>query len=154
MGLAHLHGQNIVHRDIKPHNILCARPESASPTTARSRSNDPTSSSAGATCKPQAQCAVTSADVCSLPQLGSFVLKISDMGLSKQLSTDEDSFPTFSMSMPSHVPGAGQSSHAEITKADTVGTIGWQAPEVRPMQNSVALLLLYYYLLCCCCYRC
>lgn len=124
-----------MHRDIKPHNILCALPDEH----VWEGSDDSTD------------------EITSLKQLGGFVLKISDMGLSKQLEHEEGSFASMSMSCSAHMaepiqqplsgfsPGSQsqQSSSSSgsgagrTIEASPVGTIGWQAPEVR-----VALCLL------------
>lgn len=88
-GIAHLHSKNIVHRDVKPHNILLSRRVQSSTSDICDRSSE--------------------------FDIGDFFFKISDMGLSKQLSElGEQSYGSFSNS--SH------SSHAK-------GTIGWQPRE-------------------------
>ncbi len=107
--MCHLHDQSIVHRDLKPHNILCAYPDAI---------------------KRGTKCCTLVDEVQSLEQLACFELKISDMGLSKQLTSEEDSFPTFSMSLPSLTGPGSQDTPNDVIKVDTVGTIGWQAPEV------------------------
>ena len=87
-GMAHLHSQRIVHRDIKPHNILCALPEEQmmitdqQATTAAAASSTATSSSSSSS-------ATVSAKVSTLSDLGKYMLKISDMGLSKQLDRED-----------------------------------------------------------------
>jgi len=122
-GLAHLHAHRIVHRDLKPHNILCALPESE---------NDGSSSSSL-----RLHVQSDSGNVTSVDQLGEYILKISDMGLSKQLSMDQDSVSGMSFSVPAGEPSLA--SKASAPEAHPVGTIGWQAPEVSDV---VAFILL------------
>ena len=84
-GIAHLHAQRIVHRDVKPHNILCASVLEDTPPS----SSSPSSSSPDGSHQQTNQ-------LRSLHQLGDYVLKISDMGLSKQLGHGEHSFSSIS----------------------------------------------------------
>ncbi len=116
-GLAHLHSQRIVHRDIKPHNILCALPDDA--LNDESRSDE---------------------DIKSVKQLSGYVLKISDMGLSKQLDAGEGSFASMSMSIPSAMPSGVSSTVASAAK-NPVGTIGWQAPEMLALRGQYGISL-------------
>jgi serine/threonine protein kinase len=111
-GLAHLHAQKIVHRDLKPHNILCCSPD-----TVVGSQQEPSPGPHGR-------------------RLGTYVLKISDMGLSRQLDRDHHSFSSASLSLR-RGPGAGAlSSSRGLTpggadaEAEAVGTVGWQAPEL------------------------
>jgi len=96
-GIAHLHSKNIVHRDVKPHNILLSRRVHSS--------------------------ACESDEGSPEFDIGDFFFKISDMGLSKQLSElGEQSGGSFSYS--SH------STHAK-------GTIGWQPRELFQLRRNV-----------------
>jgi serine/threonine protein kinase len=154
MGVNHLHNQNIVHRDIKPHNILCAYPDlyqhpavtatGASNSDPNAQANDPTTATNAHTL------------VHSITQLGDYVLKISDMGLSKQLSSHEDSFASLSMSLPSQRCYMSMNSRSSMgnsrsgtgdgiaghglglgVEAGPVGTIGWQAPELIQQRHNM-----------------
>lgn len=127
-----MHSQRIVHRDIKPHNILCASPRDF-------LAGDGDGAEGG---EDQTGAASTIAD------LSSYVLKISDMGLSKQLGRENFSFSSMSLSMAamsssafderanpsSRASGAESASEqaraAAMMQAAAVGTVGWQAPEL------------------------
>lgn len=126
MGVAHLHAQRIVHRDIKPQNILLARVDDK---LAAGDSGEPGVPSPF-----------------SMEDLSQFVLKISDMGLSKQLGRDHHSFSSMSLSIAAghsvsradplellmaESAGAGGAITARtLALQAAVGTVGWQAPEL------------------------
>jgi serine/threonine protein kinase len=149
-GIAHLHAHRIVHRDIKPHNILLARkgqgPAATTTTTTAAgagagTSSSSTSSSSAATPNPDADVAHLYPDdehhtlgAASLP-------KISDFGLSKQLDAESSSFGA---ALPHAARAAGSSScflpatlyrgdgalSSHSTSAVAPGSVGWQAPEI------------------------
>lgn len=103
-GLAFLHSCKIVHRDIKPHNILCEKLDKF-----RSTPNN----------------------ISTLKDIARYTLKISDMGLSKQLEMDEHSFSSLSLicnEIDNRRRDTSESNKASIQSI--VGTVGWQAPEL------------------------
>ena len=123
-----------MHRDIKPHNILCANPNESSSSNIIDESNSMT----------EKQLVVPGSSFSSLNQLSNYILKISDMGLSKQLDRDENSFSSMSFSMPitslnkhSYNISASNANDSLNDKQRAlvmmqnqaaVGTVGWQAP--------------------------
>ena len=71
-----------------------------------------------------------------LTHLGRYVLKISDMGLSKQLDAGDASFGKYEHEYEQIRFSRGTSSSTSIK--DPVGTIGWQAPELMmALRNGV-----------------
>ncbi len=132
-GIKHLHAQRIVHRDIKPHNILLALHERSS----------------------KDQIMEEHPAINSLQDISKFVLKISDMGLSKQLDKDSSSFASATSSLAvrgvgtngmrgsffsnSSMSGHGGNSASNMSIGDLagpIGTIGWQAPELMSVRNN------------------
>lgn len=106
--MAHLHKHNIIHRDIKPHNILLSPLHATMDNTSNA----------------------TSGQSRGLLDLELYSLKISDMGLSKQLNSNADSF-TASSSFPRSVTASRH--------PDVVGTAGWQAPELLLSLNKAGV---------------
>lgn len=118
-GLAHLHALRIVHRDLKPHNILLALPtEQSLADERRMHSAHPSSVTTG---MPSA--------------LGSYLLKISDMGLSKQLDKDELSFSAASMTWAQQQKGGCAEGAEQQLDGGAAGTVGWQAPELIALRG-------------------
>jgi serine/threonine protein kinase len=136
-GIAHLHQHRIVHRDIKPHNILLARKSTSHP-------NDPImdlheNKTDGL--YPDKE----------YHRLGEFFTpKISDFGLGKQLSGDSSSFGASHKSsffMQQKTNRVGDANGLQLDGDNSTfsgaapGSVGWQAPEMLAMvlrQRSLA----------------
>lgn len=77
--------------------------------------------------------------ITELSQLGDYVLKISDMGLSKQLTRDQESVSGMSFSIPNGEPSLN-SKGGNAVNVNPVGTIGWQAPELIALRGTMSNL--------------
>jgi serine/threonine protein kinase len=107
-GISHLHLHGIVHRDIKPQNILLAKSDSVI--------KDLT----GSSLYPESE--HTDIGISTLP-------KISDFGLGKQLSAGEHS-SSQGLSV-SRVPSVHPFSSSSVSSSMIApGSVGWQAPEI------------------------
>lgn len=113
--MAHLHSHRIVHRDLKPHNILCALPDETANATPIGIENYHHHN-----------------------QINDFILKISDMGLSKQLDRDEMSFSMVQSlgSMGNMLTDQDGTCNQVDDENGHVGTVGWQAPELIKLRKS------------------
>ncbi len=112
----------MVHRDIKPHNILMEELEGDDNGCSSS-----SISSIGAAGNSGEECGLGG----DLSDLGRYLLKISDLGLSKTVSSEEASFAgsaSLNLSTPRSSVAVGVSLAAK--QHDAVGTVGWQPPEV------------------------
>lgn len=77
--------------------------------------------------------------ITELSQLGDYVLKISDMGLSKQLTRDQESVSGMSFSLPNGEPSLNNK-NGSLANINPVGTIGWQAPELIALRGTISSL--------------
>ncbi|CAM9664324.1 unnamed protein product, partial [Hapterophycus canaliculatus] len=141
-GVEHLHSLRIVHRDLKPHNILLAAKDRKGPGLGRRVGGARQAEGGGGEGKGEGEGAlVAPRKLSSMRDLAKFVLKISDMGLGKQLLNGQSSFGMSSYGRAPGVrdPGQGGDARARARASNAqasssagghVGSIGWQAPEV------------------------
>lgn len=118
-----LHRRGVLHRDIKPHNILMEEVQS----------------------KPHAHigsCVMFGAsdiDINDIADMSMFKMRVSDFGLSKDVRAEELSFGSLSLDGKSLSGAVEEQKNSDkylsrppgsTRQWDAVGTIGWQAPEL------------------------
>ena len=73
----------------------------------------------------------------SVNQIGKYVLKISDMGLSKQVEKESGSFASYNLLFGKDFNENSSYSSNNISAANPIGTIGWQAPELMSHRRNL-----------------
>ena len=123
-------------RDIKPHNILLAQPDSESSLTSNDFGND------------------DNQEISSIKELSKYLLKISDMGLGKQLDSADGGSSSFASTLGGardRAVGEGSGMRSSSSSGNRggggrgsgpVGTVGWQAPELLALRRSSGSSLL------------